>query len=194
MKTFRIAVGLVALVLSIGAAPEALALTITPNPAVVERRDLQGDLIRRSRFEVIEIVRGVPQGGELLIGRVSEDSYSVVLRYSVEAGRFGATQVEVGNVGKTGGGWIPGDGIDIVSVTIPLILPGIPTDPVFFFNPAETIQPGQRTDRFFVVFDDLAPGDEILAEGQVLNVVPEPSLASLVCTAGLLGWTQRRRR
>ncbi len=187
-------VGLAALAMSL---QPAAGLTIDPNPFVSESFDLDGNLTSRSMFRLYEIVDGLPDGAELMVGSPTGDFVSLVFGYSVSFSVGpGVPFIHIGTPLMTAAGRIPGGGIPLASLSRAVSLPGLADGTTFHF--ASPVESGESTERFFISVGQLEIGDQIFAPGRtsssILTVVPEPTILAFCLAMFHVFAAQRVRR
>jgi len=178
----------------------ARALTITPNPFVVDHGSVEGTV------ELVDVVTGLPTGGSVGLGVISPTATTLV--FSVEIGAASAIAqglwlrvVDAGvGVLPDATGWIPGPDADIS------IFGGGGADAWSGFVPASTL-PGTAIDFVFLSYDAaLAAEGSLIVEAGLLSspsaggsaaIVPEPATAPLfllgLCALGNVRPRRSRR-
>jgi hypothetical protein len=173
-------IGLVVLA-SIALSGSARALSFDPNPVPVSHSGggVAGDI------ELIEVVTGLPSGGQVLLGNVGPAATTIVLRGSVDAGSAEILYLGVREGGSPSNwvsfgalGWIPGADVDITS--------GIEGTPgTAGFLPASPPGAGQSFDLVFISYDGPLATDGTLEFVAALVLVPDDvGVATLVPEPG----------
>ncbi len=185
---------LVAAALALAGAAPAHALTIVPNPFVIDGTG------PRTGTALVEVVTGLPDGAFLGFGEVLPTSTTLVFEVTLDPSSSSSNvffDVRIADalagVPTAGVGWIPGPGADIVLAI------GGSADGWTSFGPNNPT-PGAAFERVFVSYDTPLATDGSLrveadlggATGTAL-LVPEPATA-LSLGAALVALAAARRR
>lgn len=179
-------------------APTSSAISMLPNPAVIDLTTIAGQIL------LTDSTTGLPMGGTVLDGAVGSSDVTLVFQISLTLGGIPDLSVNF-NVATpiaptvTAVGTIAGSGLDIVAgTTAPPGGDGLPGGGFTFDG---NLGAGQTSDLLFVSYTS-SPVDAIMsfqalggfvALNQGATIVPEPCTALLVASGlGLLSTLRRR--